>query len=157
VPDNQTASIQVKEYKMKNVLKSLAVAVVLAASHSALSYASPFPPSDEAIDRALPALDTYADWHARNGTLMVGSSGSPFPSSAEPIDSAPAPLDTYADRHARNGTLMAGSGSPFPSAADVFDQPALDTYADRYAHESAAPTSAEVDADKQSIVLGGRS
>jgi hypothetical protein len=157
VPDNnQKASIQVKEYKMKTILKSLAVAVVLAASHSALSYASPFPSSGEAIDRALPALDTYADWHARNGTLM-GSKGSPFPSSAEPIDSAPAPVDTYADRHARNGTLMAGSGSPFPGNGDPVALAPFDTYADRYARESAAPTSAELDADKQSIVLGGRS
>jgi len=140
---------------MKTILKSLAVAVLFAASHSALSYASPFPSSGEAIDRALPALDTYADWHARNGTLM-GSKGLPFPSSAEPIDSAPSPLDTYADRNARNGTLMAGSGSsPFPGNGDPVALAPFDTYADRYARESAAPTSAEVDAGKLSIVQGG--
>lgn len=143
---------------MKNVLKSLAVAVLLAASHSASSYASPFPPSDEAIDRALPALDTYADWHARNGTLMVASSGSAFPSSAEPIDSAPSPLDTYADRHARNGTSVAGSSSsPFPGNGDPVALAPFDTYADRYARESAAPTSAEAAADRLSIAQGGRS
>ena len=142
---------------MKPVLKAFAVAVALAASHSALSNDSPFPSGGEAIDRALPAYDTYADWHARNGTLMAGSSSSPFPSSEEPIDRALPPLDTYSDRHARNGTLLAGSGSPFPGSADVFDQPALDTYADRYARENAAPTSAEVDAAKLSVGPSGRS
>jgi hypothetical protein len=143
---------------MKPALKILAMAVLVAASQSALSQESPFPSYGEAIDRALPALDTHADWHARNGTLMVASSGSPFPSSEEAIDRALPPLDTYADRHARNGTLVAGNtGSPFPGAADVFNQPALDTYADRYAREHGAPTSAEVDAGKLSITLGGRS
>jgi hypothetical protein len=141
---------------MKPVLKALAVTVLLAASQSALSQESPFPSYGEAIDRALPALDTYADWHARNGTLMVGS-GSPFPVDIEPGLGQPA-LDTYADRHARNGTLMVGSGSPFPVDIEPgLGQPPLDTYADRYAREHAAPTSAEVDAGKQSIAASGRS
>jgi hypothetical protein len=141
---------------MKTVLKSLAVAVLLAASQTALS--SPFPPSDEAIDRQLPPHDTYADWHARNGTLMADSSTSPFPSAGEPIDRQLPPLDTYADRHARSGTLMAGSSdSPFPGNGDPVALAPFDTYADRYARESAAPTSAGLDADKQSITLGSRS
>lgn len=143
---------------MKHVLKTLVVAAVLAASQSALSQESPFPAYGEAIDRALPALDTHADWHARNGTLMAGSGGSPFPPSDEAIDRALPPLDTYADRAARNGTLMAGSSSsPFPGSADVFNQPALDTYADRYAREHGAPTSAEVDSAKLAVRVGGRS
>jgi hypothetical protein len=155
VPDNPTASIQVKEYTMKPVLKSLAVAVLLAASQGALS--SPFPSSGEAIDRQLPSYDTHADWHARNGTLMVSSSSSAFPSAGEPIDRQLPPLDTYADQQARSGTLMAGSsGSPFPGNGDPVALAPLDTYADRYARE-AAPTSAELDADKQSITLGSRS
>ena len=142
---------------MKPVLKTFAVAVLLAASQSALSQGSPFPSSGEAIDRQLPPFDTYADQHARNGTSMASSSGSPFPSAGEAIDRSTPPLDTYADWHARNGKVMASSGSPFPAAADVLDQPALDTYADRYAREHAAPSSAELDSAKLSISLGSRS
>jgi hypothetical protein len=156
VPDNQTASIQVKEYTMKPVLKSLAVAVLLAASQSALS--SPFPSSEEAIDRQLPPYDTHADWHARNGTLMAGSSTSAFPSAGEPIDRQLPPYDTYADRQARSGTLVAGSGaSPFPGNGDPVALAPFDTYADRYARESGTPTSAELAADKRSVAQGGRS
>jgi hypothetical protein len=144
---------------MKSVLKTLAVAVVLAASQNALSQESPFPSYGEAIDRALPAFDTYADWHARNGTWMVGNSNSPFPSSAEPIDNALPPLDTYADRNARSGKVMASSGSPFPSSGEPIDRalPPLDTYADRYARQHGAPSSAEVDASKLAVSAGGRS
>ena len=142
---------------MKPVLKTVAVALLLAASQSALSQGSPFPSAGEAIDRQLPPLDTHADWHARIGTSMASSSGSPFPSSGEAIDRQLPPLDTYADRHARSGTLMASSGSPFPGAADVLDQPALEAFADRYAREHAAPTSAELDSGKLAVNLGGRS
>jgi hypothetical protein len=141
---------------MKPVLKAFALAVALAASHSALSNDSPFPSAADVFNQ--PALDTYADWHARNGTLMAGSAGSPFPSSDEAIDRALPPLDTYADRHARNGTSLAGSGTPFPVDIEPgLGQPPLDTYADRYAREHAAPTSAEVDAAKLSVGPSGRS
>jgi hypothetical protein len=141
---------------MKSVLKTLAVAVVLAASQNALSQESPFPGSADVFNQ--PALDTYADWHARNGTLMVGG-GSPFPSAGEPIDRELPPLDTYADRQGRSGTLTAGSASPFPSSGEAIDRalPPLDTYADRYARQHGAPTSAEVDADKLAVSAGGRS
>jgi hypothetical protein len=139
---------------MKPVLKALAVAVVLAASQSALSQQPAFPSYGEAIDRALPPLDTRADRHARNGTLM-GASSTPFPMDAEPgIGQA---LDTYADRHARNGTLMGASSTPFPMDAEPGIGQALDTYADRHAREERARRSGEVDAAKLSITPSGRS
>jgi hypothetical protein len=141
---------------MKPVLKAFAVAVAFAASHSALSNDTPFPSAADVFNQ--PALDTYADRHARNGTSIADSTSSPFPSSGEAVDRALPPLDTYADRHARNGTLLAGSGSPFPVDIEPgLVQAPLDTYADRYARENAAPTSAEVDAAKLCVGVSGRS
>ncbi len=116
---------------MKHVLKTVALAALVASSHAVLAETSPFPLAAE-TNVGQPALDTYADQQARLGRLDM-SGPSSFPMAAEANVGQP-PLDTYADQMARNGTLIIGSGSPYPVAAESnVGQPPLDTFADRYA------------------------
>jgi hypothetical protein len=133
---------------MKHVLKTLAVAALVASSHAVFADDSPFPLAAER-NVGQPASNPHAD----QLTQLDMSGPAAFPMAAESNVGQP-PLDTSADRHARNGTLLIGSASPFPVAAESsVGQPPLDTYADRYARRTrfAGPDSARADIEKWSV------
>ena len=100
---------------MKRIIQTVVVGVLLSAAQGALAE-SPFPAAAES-NVGQPALESYAQHHAREGTLLVGS-GSAFPVAAETSVGQPA-LDTYADSNAKNGGILGSSESPFPLSGDV--------------------------------------
>src|SRR3954447_7097474 len=137
---------------MKHVLKTVALAALVASSHAVLAETSPFPLAAE-TNVGQPALDTYADQQARLGSFDM-SGPSSFPQAAEANVGQPT-FDTYADQMARSGKLIIGSGSPYPIAAEAnVGRPPLDTFADRYARATRfteAPSSARADVEKWAI------
>ena len=124
---------------MKHVLKTLAVAALVASSHAVFADDSPFQLAAER-NVGQPASNSHAD----QLTQLDMSGPAAFPMAAE----------SAADRHARECTLLIGSASPFPVAAESsVGQPPLDTYADRYARRTrfAGPDSARADIEKWSL------
>src|SRR6476661_2616412 len=101
---------------MKHVLKTVALAALVASSHAVLAETSPFPLAAE-TNVGQPALDTYADQMARSGKLIIGS-GSPYPIAAEANVGQP-PLDTFADHYARATRFADEPGAPSSGRADV--------------------------------------
>jgi hypothetical protein len=106
---------------MKRIIQGLVLATLISTAQ-----ASPFPADGDA-DLSLPALSTYADRHAGDRNIPVGSA---FPVGGEPLG-MPAQW-TYADRHA--GDRVTRVGSAFPADGDAnYGLPARSTYADRFA------------------------
>ena len=96
---------------MKRIIQAVAVSVLLSAS-SAWAFGIA---ADSSVGQ--PTLDTYADRHAREGTLNVGFS--PAHAAAAETNVGQPALDTYADSYARKGTVLGSAESPFPISADV--------------------------------------
>jgi hypothetical protein len=110
---------------MKRIIQGLVLATLISTAQ-----ASPFPADGDA-DYSLPARSTYADRHAGDRDIGVGS---PFPAGGESIG-LPAKW-TYADRHAGDRDMRVGSA--FPADGDAnYGLPARSTYADRFATDRA--------------------
>ena len=116
---------------MKRIIQGLVLATLISTAQ-----ASPFPGNGDPVE--LPAQWTYADRHAGEGNMQVGSA---IPGNGDPVE-LPA-LSTYADRFAGEGDVQLGSA--IPGNGDPVELPALSTYADQFATDRARHAASSID------------
>jgi sulfur carrier protein ThiS len=116
---------------MKRIIQGLVLATLISTAQ-----ASPFPDNGDPV--SLPAQWTYADRHAGEGNMQVGSA---IPGNGDPV-SLPAEL-TYADQFAGEGDVQLGSA--IPGNGDPVSLPAELTYADQFATDRARHAASSIE------------
>ena len=116
---------------MKRIIQTLVLATLISTAQ-----ASPFPANGDPV--FLPAEWTYADRHAGEGNVQLGSA---IPGNGDPV-SLPTE-STYADAHTGEGDMQLGSA--IPGNGDPVSLPSLSTYADRFATDRAQHASSTIE------------
>ena len=116
---------------MKRIIQGLVLATLISTAQ-----ASPFPGNGDPVE--LPAQWTYADRHAGEGNMQMGSA---IPGNGDPVELSA--LSTYADRCA--GEVQVGLASAIPGNGDPVELPALSTYADQFATDRARHTASSIE------------